>query len=59
VRDELLDQCAQTVEDASAADMVKVALLARDEAPQKAREDLAAMQVVVAERETMLASAQA
>jgi hypothetical protein len=59
VQDELLDQGAQTAEGASAVDMVNAALLARDEALQKAREDLAAMQVVAAERETMLASAQA
>jgi hypothetical protein len=43
VRDELLDQDAQTVEGASAVDMVKVALLAQYEALQKARENLAAI----------------
>jgi hypothetical protein len=43
VRDELLDQGAQMVEGASAVDMVRVALVARDEALQKACEDLAAM----------------
>jgi transposase-like protein len=59
VRDELLDQGAQTAEGASAVDMVNAALLARDEALQKACEDLAAMQVVAAERETTLTSAQA
>jgi hypothetical protein len=42
-RDELLDQGAQMVEGASAVDMVRVALVARDEALQKACEDLAAM----------------
>jgi hypothetical protein len=39
--------------------MVKFALLEQDEALQKAREDLAAVQTVTAERETALASAQA
>jgi hypothetical protein len=43
VRDELLDQGAHTAEGASAVDMVKAVLLARDEALRKAREDLAAM----------------
>jgi hypothetical protein len=42
VRDELLDQGAQTAEGSSAVDMVKVALLEQDEALQKAREALAA-----------------
>jgi hypothetical protein len=37
-------------EGASAVDMVRAALLARDEALHKARKDLAAMQVAVAER---------
>jgi hypothetical protein len=59
VRDELLDQGAQTAEGTSEVDMVKAALLALDEALQKAREDLVAMQVVAAERETTLASAEA
>jgi chromosome segregation ATPase len=59
VRDELLDQGAQTAEDASAVDMVRAALVAQDEALQKARKDLAAMRVAVAERETTLTSAQA
>jgi hypothetical protein len=48
----------QTAESTSAVEMVKAALLARDEALQKAREDMAAMQVVAAEREIALASAQ-
>jgi hypothetical protein len=39
--------------------MVRAALLARDEALQKARKDLAALQVVAAERETTLTSVQA
>jgi chromosome segregation ATPase len=56
MRDELLDQGAQTVEGGSAVDQVKAALLERDEAPQKARQDLAAMRTVEAEWETELAS---
>jgi hypothetical protein len=59
MQDELLDQGAQTAEGASTVYMVEAALLARDEALLKAREDLAAMQVVAAERETTLPSAQA
>jgi chromosome segregation ATPase len=59
VRDELLDQGAQTTEDASAVDMVRAALVARDEELQKARKDLASMRVAAAERETTLTSAQA
>jgi hypothetical protein len=59
VRDELLDQGAQMAEGAFAIDMVNAALLTRDEALQKAREDLAAMQDVAVKRETTLASAQA
>jgi chromosome segregation ATPase len=59
VRDELLDQSVQTAKGASAVDMVRAALLARDEALQKARKDLAALQVVAAERETTLTSVQA
>jgi chromosome segregation ATPase len=59
VRDELLDQGVQTTEGGSAVDMVKVALLERDEALKKAREALAAAQTAVAEKETALASMQA
>jgi chromosome segregation ATPase len=59
VRDELLDQGVQTAEGGSAVDMVKVALLERDEALKKAREALAAAQTAVAEKETALASMQA
>jgi chromosome segregation ATPase len=59
VRDELLDQGERTAEGASMIDMVRAVLLARDEVLQKAREDLGAMQVAVAERETALTSAQA
>jgi hypothetical protein len=57
VRDELLNQGAQAAEDASAVDKVTSALLERDEALQKAREDLAAMRAVATEWETELASA--
>jgi hypothetical protein len=39
--------------------MVRVALLERDEAPQKACEALTAAQTVAAEKETTLISAQA
>jgi hypothetical protein len=55
VRDELLDQGAQAAEDTSAVEKVRVALLERDEALRKAREDLAAVWAVVTE----LASARA
>jgi chromosome segregation ATPase len=59
VRDELLDQGAHTAEGGSAVDMVRVALLERDEAPQKACEALTVAQTVAAEKEMTLASAQA
>jgi hypothetical protein len=59
VRDELLDQGAQTTEDASAVEKVRVALLEWDEALPKAREDLAAVWAVATEFETELASARA
>jgi hypothetical protein len=59
VRDALLDQGAQTVEGGSAVDMVKVALLERDEALQKVRATLAAVQTAAAEKEMALTAAQA
>jgi chromosome segregation ATPase len=59
VRDELLDQGTQTAEGGFAVDMVRSALLERDEALQKAREALAAAQIAAAEKEMVLASAQA
>jgi hypothetical protein len=59
VRDELLDQGAQTAEDTSAVEKVRVALLERDEALRKAREDLATVRAVATEFETELASARA
>jgi hypothetical protein len=59
VRDELLDQVAQTVEGGSAVDQVKVTLLEQDEALRKTHEDLAAMRTVAAEWETEVASTRA
>jgi hypothetical protein len=59
VRDELLDQGAWTAEGASAVNMVRAALRARDEALENVHEDLPAMQVAAVERETTLTSAQA
>jgi hypothetical protein len=59
VQDKLLNQGAQTVQDASAVDMVTLALLEWDEALQKVREALAAAQTMTAEKEMTLASAQA
>jgi hypothetical protein len=59
VRDKLLDQGVQTAEGTSVVDMVRDALLVRDEELQKASEDLAALQVVAAESKTVLTSAQA
>jgi hypothetical protein len=59
VQDALLHQGAQTVEGGSAVDMVKAALLARDEALQKVRTALAEAQTAAAEREMALAMVQA
>jgi hypothetical protein len=59
VRDELLEQGAQTVEGGSTVDQVRVALLEKDEALLKAREDLAAVWTVAAEWETEVASTRA
>jgi hypothetical protein len=59
VWDEFLDQGAQAAEDASAVERVTVALLERDEALRKAREDLAAMQTMAAEWEMEVASTRA
>jgi hypothetical protein len=56
VWDAFLDQGAQAVEDASAVEKVTMALLERDEALRKAREDLAAMRIVAAEWEMEVAS---
>jgi hypothetical protein len=59
VQDAFLDQGAQIAEGSSVVDMVKAALLERDEVLQKAREALAAAQTAAAEKETVLASTQA
>jgi hypothetical protein len=59
VRDTFLDQGAQAAEDVSAVERVTMALLERDEALRKAREDLAAMRTVAAEWETDVASTRA
>jgi hypothetical protein len=57
VQDALLAQGAQAAEDASVVEKVTSALLERDEALRKAREDFASMRTVVEEWETELASA--
>jgi hypothetical protein len=57
MRDDLLEQDAQTVEYASADAKVRMALLERDEAPRKAREDTAAVRVATTEFKRELASA--
>jgi predicted nucleic acid-binding Zn-ribbon protein len=59
VRDELLEQDAQAAEDASAVVKVRTMLLERDEALQKACEDVAVMRTVAAEWETEVASIRA
>jgi hypothetical protein len=59
VQDALLDQGAQTAEGGSAVDMVKAALLERDEALQKVRATLAEVQSAAVKKETTLAAAQA
>jgi hypothetical protein len=59
VRDELLEEDTQAAEDVPAVMKVRAALLERDEALQKAREDVAAVRVAAAEFEGELASARA
>jgi hypothetical protein len=59
VRDELLEWGPWTVEGGSTVDQVRAALLERDEALRKTREDLAAMRTVVAEWEMEVASTRA
>jgi chromosome segregation ATPase len=59
VRDAFLDQGAQAAKDAFVVERVTTALLERDEALQKAREDLAAVRAAAAEFETELASTRA
>jgi hypothetical protein len=54
-----LDQGTQIAEDASAVERVTTVLLDRDEALQKAREDLAVVRAAAAEFETELASTRA
>jgi hypothetical protein len=55
MRDEILDWGARTVGGSSTVDQVRAALLERDEALLKAREDLAAMRTVAAEWEMEVA----
>jgi DNA repair exonuclease SbcCD ATPase subunit len=59
VWDAFLDLGAQAVEDTSAVERVTTALLERDEALRKAREDLAVMRIVAAEWEMEVASTRA
>jgi hypothetical protein len=59
VRDALLDQGAQTPEGASAVDLVKAALLERDEALQKVRAALAEAQTAAMEKEKALTTTRA
>jgi chromosome segregation ATPase len=56
LRDQLLELEAQTAEGASAVEKVRTALVDRDEALQRAREDLARARTLAAERETEVAS---
>jgi hypothetical protein len=59
MRDELLEQDARAAEDAFAVTRVWMALLERDEALQKAREDLAGARTVAMEWETEVAATRA
>jgi hypothetical protein len=59
VRDEPLEQDAQAEEDASTVAKVRMALLERDEALRKAREDMAMVRIAAAEFERELTSARA
>jgi hypothetical protein len=59
VWDELLEQDAQTAEDVSTITKVRIALLERDEALQKARADAVAMRTVAVEWEREVASIRA
>jgi hypothetical protein len=59
VQDELQEGDAQAVEDISTVSKVRAALLERDEALRKAREDAAVVQVAAADFERELASARA
>jgi hypothetical protein len=55
LQDQLLELDARATEDASAVEKVKTTLMNRDEALQKAREDLAGARALAAERETEVA----
>jgi chromosome segregation ATPase len=57
--DQLLELEAQTAEGASAVEKVRTALVDRDEALQRAREDLARARTLAAEWETEVASVRA
>jgi chromosome segregation ATPase len=59
VRDAFLHQGAQAAEDASTVERVMTALLERDKALRKAREDLTAIRAAAAEFETELTSTRA
>jgi hypothetical protein len=59
VWDELLEQDAQAAEDVSTVTKVRIALLERDEALQKARADAVAMRTVAVEWEREVASIRA
>jgi chromosome segregation ATPase len=56
LRDQLLELEAQTAEGTSAVEKVRTALMDRDEALQRAREDLAKARALAAEWETEVAS---
>jgi hypothetical protein len=59
LRDQLLELEGQSIEGASAVEKVRTALMDRDEALRKAREDLAGAHAVAAEWEAEVASARA
>jgi hypothetical protein len=59
MRDELLEQDARAVEDASTIAKVRMVLLERDEALWKAREDLAGVRTLAAEWGIEVAEARA
>jgi hypothetical protein len=59
MQDQLLELDARAVEDASVVNKVRTALLERDEALQRAREDLARARTLAAEWETEVAATRA
>jgi hypothetical protein len=59
MRDELLENDARAVEDASTVAKVRTALRERDEVLRKAREDLAGARTVAAKWETEVATTRA